>query len=111
MHGFFADIAAQNIGWLPSPFQAEVALTNLAFGLGGLTAAFASRAYQFAVTLMTTTFLWGAAGYHIKQIIISHNFNPGNAGSILWTDILIPLLLITLLILDRSSRAKNPIYY
>ncbi len=30
MHGFFASIAAESIGWLPSPFQAEVALANLA---------------------------------------------------------------------------------
>lgn len=111
MHALFSQIASQNIGWKPSQFEFEVALANLALGIGGLIAAFASSSYKAAIVTITTIFLWGAAGGHIYQIIQSRNFNPGNAGSILWTDMLIPLILIFLAFKIHNYHDKNIIYY
>jgi hypothetical protein len=42
-------------------------------------------------------FLWGAAVGHIYQIIHARNFAPGNAGVILYTDVLIPIFGFVLL--------------
>jgi len=46
-------------------------------------------------------FLLGAAGGHIYQIVNADNFAPGNAGVILYTDILIPLIAFALLWLQH----------
>lgn len=111
MHAFFSSITTNNIGWKASPFEFEIALANLALGVAGIIAAFANWSYRAAVVTVTTVFLWGAASGHIYQIIISGNLNPGNAGAILWTDILIPLLLLILLPLTYLKKSDNIIYY
>jgi len=107
MHAFYPEIASNTIGWQASPFELEVALANLAFGVTGIIAALSSRGYKIAVALMTTIFLWGAALGHIQQIIIAHNYSPGNAGTILFTDILIPLLLWVSILMDPIKPEIN----
>ena len=72
--------------------------------LTGFFAIRASIGFQKATTLLVTIFLWGAAAGHINQMILAHNFAPGNAGLIFWTDIFIPLVLIILMILRCRQR-------
>lgn len=110
MHCFFTKIAAGNIGWASSPFEFEVALANLALGITGLIAVFANWSFRAAVVVFTTVFLWGAAGGHIYQALLAGNFNPGNTGSILWTDIFIPLCLLLLLPFNYKNPVINPYY-
>ncbi len=97
MHCGFPDMAASFIGWKNSPFQWEVGVANLAFGVCGLFACRASVGFQKSTTLLFTIFLWGAALGHIKQMVVAHNFNPGNAGAIFWTDVLAPTIIILLI--------------
>ncbi len=104
MHGFIPKIAASFIGWPPSPFQWEVAVANLAMALTGFFAIRASIGFQKATTLLVTVFLWGAAAGHVKQMVVAHNFAPGNAGLIFWTDIIIPLVLIVLMMMRCRQR-------
>lgn len=111
MHCFFSQLASGNIGWAKSPFEFEVSLANLALGVTGVIAAFANWSFRFAVVLFTTVFLWGAAGGHIYQAILTNDFNPGNTGSILWTDILIPLILLVLLPFNYKKSDQGVIYY
>jgi hypothetical protein len=40
-------------------------------------------------------------------MITEHNFEPGNAGDILWTDILIPLIGFILLWLQRRNEIES----
>ncbi|AXA33438.1 DUF6790 family protein [Francisella adeliensis] len=96
MHCWFPNIAAGFIGWKNSPFQWEVGVANLAFGLAGLFACKASIGFQKSTVLFFAVFLWGAALGHIKQMINLHNFNSGNAGAIFWTDLIVPMILIIL---------------
>ena len=111
MHTFFSEITTKLIGWQPSPFEFEVALANLALGLVGIIAVFANNSFKSAVVIVTTVFLWGAATGHVHQIIAAHNFNPGNAGTILWTDILIPLcLILALVIVSCKNRPEKGSY-
>ena len=111
MHAFFAEIASANIGWQANPFEFEVAIANLALGIGGIIAAFSSWSYRAAITTVTTVFLWGAAIGHVHQMITLHNFNPGNAGTIFLTDILIPVTLLILLGLNYHRTRKDLIYF
>ena len=91
-HIFFGELAARFIGWANSPFQVEVGTASLGFGLVGLIAAFRGPELRFAAILGPSVFLWGAAAGHIVQMVTAHNFSPGNAGIIFWTDVTLPIL-------------------
>ena len=91
-HIFFPKMIAAFIGWETSPFQLEVGFASLGFGIVGLFAFRARLNFRAAAIIGPAVFLWGAAGGHIYQMISAHNFSPGNAGVILWTDIILPIV-------------------
>ncbi len=97
MHSFFGQIAAQFIGWAQSPFQFEVGVCSLGIGLAAFWAS--KKGYDAWMTVFLTYagFLWGAAGGHIYQMIIQHNFAPGNAGMTFYMDLAVPALMLILL--------------
>jgi hypothetical protein len=88
------DLAAHTIGWSNSPFQFEVAIANLGFGLIGVLAYQASAGFRLATVIANTCWLWGDASGHIYQMITKHNFTSGNAGSWFWMDLIIPMVLM-----------------
>jgi len=106
MHVFFGKMSAAFIGWADSPFQFEVGTASLGFAAVGLLAAFRSYDLRLAAVLGPSIFTLGAAAGHLYQMVSAHNFAPGNAGIIFWTDIFIPLFGFALLRLSR--RATNP---
>jgi hypothetical protein len=96
-HAFFGPMAAAYIGWQDSPFQFEVATASLGFSAVAFIAAFRSFDLRLAAILAPAIFLLGAAAGHVRQMIVAGNFAPGNAGTIFWTDILIPVFGLALL--------------
>lgn len=104
LHAFFPQISAENIGWATSPFQYEVAMANLAVGVIGILSFKASFSFRLATVIAATCWLWGDAIGHLIQIFQTGNYSVGNAGSWLWMDILVPLILIFCLIKLRSSK-------
>jgi hypothetical protein len=103
VHGFFGETTARFIGWADSPFQFEVATASLGFAVVGFLAAFRSFDLRLAAILGPGIFTLGAAAGHIREMITAHNFAPGNAGVIFWTDILIPALGFLLLWLQGRA--------
>lgn len=104
-HTIFSDYSAHFIGWQPSPFQYEVGMANLALGVLGLMAFRADAGFRAATVIGTTVILVGAWAGHVYQQVVNQNFAPGNAGSIFYTDLIIPALLMTLyLIRYRPQR-------
>jgi hypothetical protein len=102
MHSFFGEMAARFIGWANSPFQFEVGVASLGFSVVGFLAAFRSFDLRLAAILGASIFSLGAAAGHIYQMATAHNFAPGNAGLIFYTDIIIPLIGFVLLWLNRQ---------
>lgn len=102
-HVFFGETAARFIGWANSPFQAEVGYASLGFAVVGFLAFRGGREMRLAAILGPAFFLWGAAAGHIQQMITAHNFAPGNAGVIFWTDVLLPVIGFVFLWLQRSA--------
>jgi hypothetical protein len=92
MHVFFGDMAARFIGWANSPFQAEVGFASLGFSIVGFLAFRGDRGLRKAAVIGPSIFLLGAAFGHVYQMVTAHNFAPGNAGVIFWTDILLPVI-------------------
>jgi hypothetical protein len=101
MHTVFSEMAARFIGWADSPFQLEVGFASLGFAVVGFLACWRSFDMRLAAVLGPAFFLWGAAGGHIYQMIAAHNFSPGNAGVIFWSDIFIPIIGFVLLWLQH----------
>lgn len=104
MHIAFGRMAAAFIGWADSPFQFEVGTASLGFAAVGFLAAFRGFEMRLAAVLGPAMFLLGAAAGHVHQMAAAGNFAPGNAGSVFWTDILVPLLGFGLLALSRRNR-------
>lgn len=107
MHGFYPIFTAMQIGWQNSPFQWEVAVANLGFGVLGILAFKNSFGFRMACVIGVTCWLWGDAAGHIYQMVTQNNFASGNAGSWLWLDIFVPLFLMALLIKIRKFHVAS----
>jgi hypothetical protein len=96
-HTFRAKETAEEIGWPPgNPFQSEIAVTNLAFGVLGLLSIRFRGLFWLATAVGQAIFLLGAACMHTREMLREKNFNPSNAGAIFF-DILEPLAHLGLL--------------
>jgi len=100
--------AARLIGWAPSPFQREVGLADLAMGLVACVAAARPRPFKGAMVWTLAIALGGDAAGHIQEMVRTRDFAPGNAGSILWWDVLAPLYALALLVAAGGRRPATP---
>ena len=109
LHVFFAEMAASFIGWENSPFQYEVGYASLGFAVVGMMAFKQSLGFRAAAVTGPSLFLWGAAGGHIYQMITAHNFAPGDAGVIFWTDVFLPIVAFVFLYQQyKQERSASP---
>jgi len=103
---FFSEITAAHIGWETSPFQYEVGVADLTVGVLGVLAFCGNSGFRWAATIAAAVWYWGDAVGHVRQMIVAHNFAPGNAGSWFWTDVLVPLVMIVSLIAAAGRSAR-----
>ncbi len=98
-HMFLSDQVARSIGWATgSPFQLEVAMANLAFGILGVLCIFFRDGFWLATGIGYAVFLFGAAFVHIREILTVGNYAVNNAGPFLYlNDIALPLVILMLL--------------
>jgi len=100
MHSVFGDFAAQTIGWAPSPFQLELAFSSL--GVGVMAFMLYGRKSQLrakaAIVIATVIFGFGAAGGHIYQELVNHDYAANNSGWLLVSDVLLNAVGLALLI-------------
>src|SRR5262249_51297074 len=106
-HVFFGELAASYIGWADSPFQAEGGYASLGFAAVGFLAFHSSCMVRLAAILGPAMFQWGAAVGHVRDIVATGNMAPGNAGIMLYSDILLPIVGFALLWFKRSSDASR----
>jgi len=110
-HTFLADSVAQSIGWATgSMFQTELAFYHLGVAIATLLLIWIrSRDLLLGIIVIKSTFLFGALGVHMYEVIANNNFSSGNIGtSIIYADLIIPLIVITLFIKSKSfSRNDN----
>lgn len=111
-HAFFPAMAAPSIGWLPSPFEWELAWAEFGIAAMALWSLRRSNEFRLAVTWIFAIFSLGAAYQHIHQIMCCGNYAPGNAGPILWIgDVALPLGLLAVAYAAGGSgeaRAATP---
>ena len=111
-HTFQAREIALKIGWQPSPFQFEVAVANLAFGVLGILCIWQRRGFRTATGIGYSIFLLGCGYGHLREMILDGNFAPYNVGPVLWVnDLAVPLLILIVLAVRRylaSTPADAP---
>src|SRR3954452_19933328 len=97
-HVFNADQVAESIGWPKgNPFQYEVGIANLSYGVLGIACSWIHGDFWTATVIGYSVFLWGDAIGHVRQMVQEKNFAPGNAGAVFGLDILVPAALYALL--------------
>lgn len=98
-HAFIPDEIAESIGWPKgNPFQFEIAVANLSYGLLGVLCLWFHGSFWVATGIGSSIFLLGAAYGHITEIVNKGNLAPNNAGAILYADIFIPVIVLSLLL-------------
>ena len=92
-HIIWSDQVAEFIVWTAgSPFQVELGFASLGLALVGILCIWIRGWFWLAPVIGQTVFLLGAAYVHIQDIALHDNLSPGNAGSVLFYDIAMPLV-------------------
>jgi len=109
-HVFLASTIAATIGWpAGNPFQTEVGVANLSYGILGILCWKFRDNFWVATVIAISVFYLGAAYIHIMNIMQTGNMAPGNAGFALYIDIIIPIVLIVLLVAYKLSSKKEEV--
>lgn len=106
---FFPQEVAMFRGYVnSSPFQFELAMAYLAFGVLGILCFWERGDFAFATVIGFSLFLFGSGFGHLTDFVHSKSDNKGNADLLLYIDLILPLaLLILTLIQRRLSHAKQ----
>jgi hypothetical protein len=104
MHVFNGPATAEMIGWQPgSPFQYEVGIADMAFGLICVLCVFFRGSFWLAAIIANSFFLFGCMIGHIRSLAESGNLAAYNIGpNIIIADMNLPLLLIGLYIVYQK---------
>ena len=98
-HAFYAAQTARSIGWPSgSPFQFEVAVADLSYGVLGLMCIRWRGPFWLATGVATSIFFLGCNYGHFYQALVNDNHAPDNYGLINLFEILWPAAVLTLLV-------------
>ena len=101
-HFFFGEFSAELIGWPNSPFQYEVAYANLTIAILGFSSWWLKRRdYLLAAMVAYISWFFADGLGHVVARLSQDNTAPGNAGTILFTDLLMPVVVVLLLKLSH----------
>ena len=105
-HVFQGPAVAKMIGWAPgSPFQYEVGIADMAFGLICMLCLFVRGNFWLAAIVAESFFLLGCMVGHVRSLSESANLAAYNIGpNIILSDLVMPLVLIGLYIVYRRMK-------
>jgi hypothetical protein len=109
-HVFLGPETARSIGWQPgSPFQYEIGMANLSYGVLGILAFWirGGRFWDACIIGWVVLFLGCFVG-HVIDYYENHNTAPYNIGPYIWFyDLFLPLLVLALLLSLRTAEKKE----
>lgn len=107
-HLLFPDQVAASIGWAAgSPFQREVGMWDAAMGIVGLLCLKFRDGFWIAMIAGAGIFSVSAGIGHVWELVVHGNTAPDNAGTIMYVDIMYPVILVILYIVWRKMAAKT----
>jgi len=107
-HIIVPDYVAEYIGWQAgSPFQVELGFANLGRALLGILSIWFRGTFWVAPVVTNSVFGLGAGYVHLRDIFERSNYSAGNAGPVLFLDILVPLVAVALLVAYLRERSTE----
>lgn len=94
---FMPERAAQELGWTMCHFQQELANVNLGYGVVGFLCIWFRGLFWTSTTISASIWLFGDGLQHLYNNFWGHDFNLLGTGIIFFTDLFIPIALMTLL--------------
>lgn len=105
---FMTDYVALFSGWPPCPFEKLLGNVNLAFGVLGILCIWIRGNFWLATILGLSIWLLGDGVIHIIDMVNNHNYAPGNIGVTLYTDIIVPIILLITYAIYAHLKNKEP---
>ena len=103
-HILIPDEIAGYVGWPPGGlFQVELGFASLGTSIVAILCIWLRGWFWLSPIVAKSVFLLGAAYLHVRDVVESQNFEPGNAGPVLFYDLAIPFLTIVLFLKYRKS--------
>lgn len=93
---FMSEFVAAYSGWIACPFEKQLANVNLGYAVLGIMCIWRSDDFWLATIIGSSIWLFLDGIGHIADMILHHNYAPGNIGVPLYTDIIVPIVLIIL---------------
>ncbi len=100
---YLAEYIAQYTEWPPCPFEQQLANVNLAFAALGFLSIWYRGLFWAATIIGFSIWILGDGIHHFYEYLVLGNRSDGNIGVPLYTDIIVPLILLLLLFLYRRS--------
>lgn len=108
-HVFMGPEIAKLIGWQPgSPFQYEIGMANLSYGVLGILAFWIRGRFWDACIIGWSVLLLGCFVGHVIDYFVNHNTAPLNIGLFIWFyDLVLPLFVLILLAYFRRQAVNE----
>ena len=108
-HILVPDYVAGYVGWdAGSPFQVELGFANLGRALLGILCIWYRGTFWIAPIVTNTVFGLGAAYVHVHEMLEHANFSEGNAGPVVFLDVLVPVVAIALFVAYARVSRTSP---
>lgn len=104
---FMSDYVAAFSGWPACPFEKELANVNLGYAVLAIMCIWKGDEFWLATILGSAIWLVADGIGHIGDLVLHGNNTSGNAGVPLYTDIIVPLVLLALYGLYQRLKTKE----
>ncbi|SEQ41809.1 hypothetical protein SAMN05428969_3006 [Devosia sp. YR412] len=106
-HVFFPALASAQIGWQPSPYEFEVGVADISYGVVAVLAFWRSLAFKTAIGLFAVLYYSGVSVGHFVQAYANGDTSPDNFGLLLILTIARVIVLMVLLALANRGGSKR----
>src|SRR5271163_4504703 len=105
-HVFRPVETSASIGWSTSPYEYEVGMADLTVGVLGVLCLRFRGNFWLATAIANAVWLLGDAVGHVRQMILNNNHASNNTGIFLVTEIIMPLVILSLTLYHRRREGK-----
>lgn len=98
------EFIAKYTGWPACPFEQQLANVNLGYAVLGFLCIWLRGHFWTATCLGFSIWIFCDGIAHLSDMIKNENYAPGNVGVPLYTDILVPVVLLILLVLHLRNQ-------
>lgn len=104
---FLDQYIAEYLNWPASPFEQEMANVNLAFAVLGILCIWYRNLFWMATVIGFSVWILADGIHHVHQLVYMHNYSDGNMGVPLYTDLIVPIVLLILLYFYQRTFYKE----